>query len=277
MGKREVVQRWIDEVASLSAGERAVEAHRLASKIGAFCSANEIPLDEVAGELVAAAESTGLDKPRANGLQRSLRRAAESAAPSSAAGEASPNRLKEFQEDFSSGAGDLGNTEKEYLRKRGLLNGGLLAGARRFPKYPGYSLALPMYDSSGKLRGCQFRRLSSVLDSKDGKCRSYPGLDYRGTMFMNRKAVSTILRGEEISPQLIIAEGLTDTIAACLLPHHVVGVASCTGGEAVAELPLAKDCRVYIGTDQDAAGDRYRGEILRCVSAKHPTCPIFAV
>jgi len=163
---------------------------------------------------------------------------------------------------------------EDYLRRRGLhlespsslrynVGGTGHAEADRLAE-AGYRVACALRDAGGNVRAYQYR-LARDAGTGEKKTLNPAGSQLRGLVFGDPAALRD-------APAVLLAEGLTDYLAARVLTEDDLPVLSLPGAE------MAKGCaeglaeglqgkRVFVATDADAAGDKaaetFAREILR--------------
>lgn len=141
----------------------------------------------------------------------------------------------------------------------------------------GWPLVFGAYDHTGTLATLQGRALSS---SAEPKTRWPSGCSASGVFFADRLGVTFLQRcsaGECVSglQAVIIAEGATDTLKLASVVEGLdstIAVLGYVAGSqhALKKLPWPSEVVCLIAVDDDEAGDRYSGEILRAVNARAP-------
>lgn len=152
----------------------------------------------------------------------------------------------------------------DYLAHRGILGAweesafGVLAECMDLPKavawWPGagYRIVAPLYDATGRLSSIQARAIVPVRT----KVQFPKGSRTAGTVFANRSGLE-VLRGTWKGPRrVLLAEGLSDSLALSVVSLMPVVSAPGTGPAVHSIGPWASGYEVYLALDQDEAGRR---------------------
>ncbi|MBX2802290.1 MAG: hypothetical protein KTR31_31710 [Myxococcales bacterium] len=130
-----------------------------------------------------------------------------------------------------------------------------------------WRLLVPAFTGRGELVSVQARAVSDAPIKTRWPC----GFSSAGALFADERALSLLRRGP--APEtLVIAEGLTDFVAASANTPDVVGVLSVTSGsaDALRLVTVPPDLRVVVATDFDETGNGYASKVAAAL-APHPT------
>jgi hypothetical protein len=117
-----------------------------------------------------------------------------------------------------------------------------------------YRIISPLYDvSDGTLRSIQAR---AVIDGRTPKTMNPSRVQISGTCFANERGLG-LLRGEEVSPVVVLGEGLTDFWALSIALSSIPVLSGPgVGSAANCAARWARGRTILCAFDNDAAGDR---------------------
>jgi hypothetical protein len=134
-----------------------------------------------------------------------------------------------------------------------------------------YRLACPMYDARGVVRSVHARAVRDPGTWPDGKARmktcAPKGVRGDSLLFADPWIAVPMLRGERVSCDILTIEGITDycaTTSQALPGLAILGVISGSCA-AFADIVFPPGAVLFIGTDNDAAGDKYAAAIYAAV------------
>lgn len=127
-----------------------------------------------------------------------------------------------------------------------------------------WRLVVSMVDHTGTVRSLHAR---ATEDTDRGKTRWPFERRATGLLFADPVVGRPMLRGKAAPRRVVVAEGITDYLAAC---RHAGGDTAVLGATSGGFLSLGlaaipKSAVVYAWTDPDATGDRYAAEIARAL------------
>lgn len=131
-----------------------------------------------------------------------------------------------------------------------------------------WRLACPMVDATGTIRSVHARAV--VDDEGRGKTRSPKERRLDSLLFADPWIAVPMLRGERVACDVLVAEGITDYCALTSIALPGVAILGGISGSfrALAEVRLPPGCVVFVGTDNDAAGDKYAAEVVAAVGER---------
>ncbi len=131
----------------------------------------------------------------------------------------------------------------------------------------GYRLLVPMFDAAGEMRSVRAWRVRPG----DGPKRLPPSGHKASELVMADDFGRAMLAGQRTPEAVAIVEGEPDFVARCTVTHDpkvaVLGIVSGSWTSAFANrIPVG--ARVYLRTDNDAAGDRYAAEMTETLKRR---------
>lgn len=137
-----------------------------------------------------------------------------------------------------------------------------------------WRLACPMYDAHGVIRSVHARAVRDPGTYDDGQVRPKthaPG-KVRGDslLFADPWIAVPMLRGEDIRCDVLVVEGITDycAVTSVALPGLAILGGISGSFKALADVRLPPGCVVFVGTDNDTAGDKYAAEVVAAVGER---------
>ena len=134
-----------------------------------------------------------------------------------------------------------------------------------------YRLACPMYDARGVVRSVHARAVRDPGTWPDGKPRmktcAPKGVRGDSLLFADPWIAVPMLRGERVSCDILTIEGITDNCAVTSVALPGLAILGGISGsfKALADVRLPPGCVVFVGTDNDPAGDKYAAEVVAAI------------
>lgn len=134
-----------------------------------------------------------------------------------------------------------------------------------------WRLAAPMYDAHGVVRSVHARAVRDpgvyASGPRKGEKRPKTHAPYNvrgdGLLFADPWLGRWLLRGESVPERVLVVEGITDYAA--VTSQRIPGLAVLGGisgsFKALADVRWPTGCVLYLGTDNDTAGDAYAAEV----------------
>ena len=137
-----------------------------------------------------------------------------------------------------------------------------------------YRLACPMYDAHGVVRSVHARAVRDPGTWPDGKPRmktcAPKGVRGDSLLFADPWIAVPMLRGEDVRCDVLVVEGITDycAVTSVALPGLAILGGISGSFKALADVRLPPGCVVFVGTDNDPAGDKYAAEVVAAVGER---------
>lgn len=135
-----------------------------------------------------------------------------------------------------------------------------------------WRLAVPMYDAHGVVRSVHARAIrdpGTYKGTGEKRPKTHAPGKVRGDslLFADPWLGLWLLRGESVPAEVLVCEGITDYCACTSVELPGVAVLGGISGSwrALAEVRWPSGCVVYVGTDNDPAGDKYAAEVVAAV------------